>query len=114
MICPHCAALSVAGKKFCGDCGSPLPWLCDVCGEENPADKRFCGDCGAPQGNAAEFTPLDPTARAAERRMLNVMFIDLVGSTAIGLRLDPEDLRQVITAFQRVVTSIVNRFNGFI
>ncbi len=50
----------------------------------------------------------------AERRQLTVMFCDLVGSTALAARLDPEDLREVIAAYHRAVTDIVAGFDGFV
>jgi class 3 adenylate cyclase len=50
----------------------------------------------------------------AERRPLSVMFCDLVGSTALSARLDPEDLREVIRAYQACVVSTIQQFNGFI
>ena len=50
----------------------------------------------------------------AERRQVTVMFSDLVGSTALSARMDPEDLRDVITAYQKCVAEIVNRFDGFV
>jgi class 3 adenylate cyclase len=49
-----------------------------------------------------------------ERRLLTVMFVDLVESTALGARLDPEDLRDVIAAYHGCVTSLVGRFEGFV
>jgi len=51
---------------------------------------------------------------AAERRQLTVMFCDLLGSTALSARLDPEDLREVIAAYHRAVTEIVAGFDGFV
>ena len=51
---------------------------------------------------------------SAERRHLTVMFCDLVGSTALSARMDPEDLREVISAYQRCVTETVRRFGGFV
>jgi class 3 adenylate cyclase len=51
---------------------------------------------------------------AAERRQLTVMFCDLVGSTALSARLDPEELREVIGAYHRCVTEAVRRFDGFV
>src|SRR5271169_1033234 len=51
---------------------------------------------------------------AAERRQLTVMFCDLVGSTALSRRLDPEDLREVIGAYHRAVAETVGRFGGFV
>ena len=51
---------------------------------------------------------------AAERRQVTVMFSDLVGSTALSARLDPEDLREVISAYQKCVAETVRRFGGFV
>ena len=50
----------------------------------------------------------------AERRQLTIMFCDLVGSTALSARLDPEDMRQVIRAYQDAISGVVARFDGFI
>ena len=50
----------------------------------------------------------------AERRQLTVMFCDLVGSTALSARLDPEDLRELIGAYHRAVAETVGRFDGFV
>jgi class 3 adenylate cyclase/predicted ATPase len=55
-----------------------------------------------------------PTASTAERRQLTVMFCDLVGSTELAARLDPEDLREVIAAYHRSVTEIIVEFDGFV
>jgi len=60
----------------------------------------------------AEPTP--PRRDAAERRQLTVMFCDLVGSTALSARFDPEDLREVIGAYHRCVADTVARFAGFV
>jgi class 3 adenylate cyclase/predicted ATPase len=54
------------------------------------------------------------TEDSAERRQVTVMFSDLVGSTALSARMDPEDLREVITAYQRAVAETVGRFGGFV
>src|SRR5271167_5143087 len=69
---------------------------------------------------AAPATP-EPTALAepkpqdtAERRQVTVMFSDLVGSTALSARMDPEDLREVISVYQRCVAETARRFGGFV
>jgi class 3 adenylate cyclase len=59
---------------------------------------------------AASPSPLD----AAERRQVTVMFSDLVGSTALSAQMDPEDLREVISAYQKCVAETVCRFGGYI
>src|SRR6478735_2591878 len=65
--------------------------------------------------SAAVVVPTSRDASAsAERRQVTVMFCDLVGSTALSTRLDPEDLREVIGAYQRVVTEAVTGFDGFV
>src|SRR5262245_29454665 len=56
----------------------------------------------------------EPDTDAAERRQITVMFSDLVGSTALSARMDPEDLREVISAYQKCVTATVQRFDGFV
>ena len=57
----------------------------------------------------------EPTTHdTAERRQLTVMFCDLVGSTALSTRHDPEDLREVIGAYHRAVAETVGRFDGFV
>ena len=58
----------------------------------------------------AELKPQD----TAERRQVTVMFSDLVGSTALSARMDPEDLREVIAAYQKCVAATVRRFGGFV
>ena len=50
----------------------------------------------------------------AERRQVTVMFSDLVGSTALSARMDPEDLREIISAYQKCVAETVSRFGGFV
>ena len=57
----------------------------------------------------------EPKAQdTAERRQVTVMFSDLVGSTALSARMDPEDLREVISAYQKCVAETVRRFGGFV
>ena len=59
---------------------------------------------------AVDVSPRD----TAERRQVTVMFSDLVGSTALSARMDPEDLREVISAYQKCVAETVQRFGGFV
>jgi class 3 adenylate cyclase len=66
----------------------------------------------APPIAAQTVTP--PAEAAGERRHITVMFCDLVGSTALSARMDPEDLREVISAYQKCVAETVQRFGGFV
>ena len=63
---------------------------------------------------AASSVPSAPPKDRAERRQITVMFSDLVGSTALSARMDPEDLRKVILAYQKCVAETVRRFGGFV
>jgi hypothetical protein len=74
---------------------------------------------GAPLSPVAERPPEVPGPAAApsseaERRQLTVMFCDLVGSTALAARLDPEELREVIGAYHQCVAEAVGRFDGLV
>src|SRR4029077_10226803 len=64
---------------------------------------------------AATTSPATPRAAdTAERRQVTVMFSDLVGSTGSSSRMDPEDLREVISSYQKSVAEAVQRFGGFV
>jgi class 3 adenylate cyclase len=67
----------------------------------------------ADEATASSPPSVSPEDRA-ERRQVTVMFSDLVGSTALSARMDPEDLREVISAYQKCVTDTVSRFGGFV
>jgi class 3 adenylate cyclase len=60
------------------------------------------------------FEPEPKPQDTAERRQITVMFSDLVGSTALSARMDPEDLREIISAYQKCVAETVQRFGGFV
>ena len=115
MICPLCGATFSDGRKFCGDCGSPLPWRCEACASENAPGNRFCGECGAPARSLERRVSAGKDrGSGAERRQLTVLFADLVDSTLLSTRLDPEDLRTVTAAYHETVTALAVPLGGFI
>ena len=118
MRCPSCMAENAATRRFCAQCGSPLPSPCPACGFENEHAAKFCGGCGKPVGEAAAPAPPSPSppprTDAAERRQLTVMFCDLVGSTPLSARFDPEDLRGIMGSYHRCVGKTVEGFGGFV
>src|SRR2546422_4132263 len=65
-------------------------------------------------GPTADVALPDSSIDGAERRQVTVMFSDLVGSTALSARMDPEDLREIISAYQECVAEVVRRFDGFV
>jgi class 3 adenylate cyclase len=72
-------------------------------------------EASAPQDGAPELQTYEPPRQSdAERRQLTVMFVDLVGSTELSGRLDPEDMREVLRAYQDTCTGVITRFEGFV
>lgn len=128
-ICLSCSSASPSGKRFCADCGAPLPRICADCGGRIAQGSEVCGECRAdPRANlpAKPSSPPERTAAAtsvshnkvlmgeAERRQLSVMFCDLVGSTSLAGRLDPEDMRDIIISYQNAVAAIVEKYGGYV
>src|SRR6266498_1607672 len=138
MRCPGCGFANPEEMKFCGECAVSLKRQCLQCGCENPPGFKFCGECATPlagqssvQGLESRVSPhqpstlhphspdarpqtLDPRRDTAERRQLTVMFCDLVGSTALSEQLDPEELREVVRAYQEVSAAVIQRYEGHI
>src|SRR4051812_50227389 len=102
MICPQCSTLNEQGRKFCMECGARLASGCPNCGAQNPPEAKFCGECGTTltgvaAGAASSGTPGDLAPSAgptSERRLVTVLFADLVGSTTLAQDEDPEDTRE--------------------
>jgi class 3 adenylate cyclase len=78
---------------------------CHACSTENPDLARFCMECGTPLDQA-------PAAAAGSRRVVTILFTDIVGSTELGERLDPETLRAVLTEYFATMKAAVERHGG--
>jgi class 3 adenylate cyclase/tetratricopeptide (TPR) repeat protein len=79
--------------------------LCQVCGEDNPARARFCLACGS---SLAETRP----TQAEERKIVSILFVDLVGHTSRSDRADPEDVRARLRPYHARVKEEIERFGG--
>jgi class 3 adenylate cyclase/tetratricopeptide (TPR) repeat protein len=77
--------------------------LCPRCGQENPDGFRFCGACAA---------PLEPEETHEERKVITVLFADIVGSTARAEQLDPEDVRAMLAPYYARARGELERFGG--
>jgi class 3 adenylate cyclase/tetratricopeptide (TPR) repeat protein len=77
--------------------------LCAACGRENPGDAAFCNGCGASLGASAS---------RAQRKTVTVLFCDVTGSTAMGERLDPESLRQVMRRYFDAARAVIEQHGG--
>src|SRR5215813_4872517 len=107
--CSTCGAENPLGQKFCGECGARLAALCPSCGTANPPGQKFCGECGTPleapaaSAGTAPGPASAPTApreaATAERRLVSVLFADLVGFTALSEGLDSEEVRDLLSRY---------------
>jgi class 3 adenylate cyclase/predicted ATPase len=127
MECPSCHSEMPGNSRFCDLCGAALPCCCPSCGATNRSGARFCSKCGkalASDGAVELASPIAAStsypshgthpAASAERRQLTVMFVDLVGSTALAGRLDPEDMREIISAYHRCCAEQLTAAGGFV
>ena len=119
-LCPSCGQQVRPTAKFCPDCGTALSTgrSQPARAPRQPAKQRAKSTPPA----APRFRPRAPQATRgtrggapeAERRQLTVMFCDLVGSTPLAEQLDPEDLREVILAYQQSCAEQIHRFEGYL
>jgi class 3 adenylate cyclase/predicted ATPase len=98
MECPSCHSIIPDGSKFCAECGQKLSVVSPASATKPPI--------------ASTASSPSRTGGTAERRQLTVMFCDLVGSTALSVRLDLEDMREIIGAYHRCCAEQVTKAGG--
>jgi class 3 adenylate cyclase/tetratricopeptide (TPR) repeat protein len=109
--CSACGTENEAARKFCGECGSALAAVCPSCGSPNTPGVKFCGECGAalaaaPSPAAAAVEP------AAERRLVSVLFADLVGFTSASEGRDAEDTRELLSRYFETSRRLIELYGG--
>jgi class 3 adenylate cyclase len=138
MKCPKCRHENPDNAKFCIECASPMEFHCPNCGAVTPATGKFCMECAYDLRKPKEAPPKDDSVSLhamstsatrdlqevvsaaeahvpeAERRQLTVMFCDLVESTNLSARLDPEDLREIVRSYQETAADVIQGFDGHI
>jgi class 3 adenylate cyclase/tetratricopeptide (TPR) repeat protein len=118
MLCSSCGAENRIGQKFCVKCGTALARSCPACGAAVEPDDDFCGECGT-QVNAQIDSPT-PTVRAAapqtspasERRLVSVLFADLVGFTALSESRDAEETRELLSRYFDTCRRLIELYGG--
>ncbi|HXX60343.1 MAG TPA: adenylate/guanylate cyclase domain-containing protein, partial [Candidatus Sulfotelmatobacter sp.] len=122
MICSNCGTENKAGRKFCVRCATPLASACPNCGASYDPGDDFCGECatplavGAPPVTVAASRPAAPTARigapVAERRLVSILFADLVGFTTLAEGRDAEDTRELLSHYFDLAGEVIARYGG--
>ncbi|MGZ4144318.1 MAG: AAA family ATPase [Actinomycetota bacterium] len=116
-VCPKCSTDNPSRYNFCGVCGTPLGRRCPNCGEEVPAGFQFCGVCGTsmedgqPQPSGPSPQVAQPTA---ERRIVSVLFADLVGFTTLSESRDAEEVRELLTRYFDTCRRLIELYGGTI
>jgi class 3 adenylate cyclase/tetratricopeptide (TPR) repeat protein len=125
VICPTCGTPNEAGRKFCGECATRLTVTCPNCGSPNTPGIKFCGECGTSLVDVAGATatraaaagadrPTPPSGPVAERRLVSVLFIDLVGFTTFAEGRDAEDVRETLSRYFDLASDVITRYGGTI
>jgi class 3 adenylate cyclase/predicted ATPase len=117
-LCSACGSENRPGRRFCAQCGSPLELRCPACGAVNEPGDRFCGECGSQLlGDAAQPqrpSGPGPTAPVAQRRLVSVLFADLVGFTGLSEHRDPEEVRELLSRYFDRCRALIERYGGTI
>src|SRR4029078_11207655 len=111
--CAACGEPNEGNRKFCGECGAPLQRSCPSCRTANQPGAKFCGECGKPL--AAPSTPVPTRTTAppqAERRLVSVLFADLVGFTAASAGAGAEATRELLTRYFDLARTTIERCGG--
>jgi class 3 adenylate cyclase len=119
MICSNCGTENPAGAKFCTECASRLVVVCANCGTANAPTSKFCAECASPlaagapgAGAGARPATAESAAPVAERRLVSVLFADLVGFTSLSEGRDAEDTRELLSHYFDLARDVIGRYGG--
>ena len=111
VTCSSCGSDNEAGRKFCGECGNTLVQTCPTCGTENAPAVKFCGECGSTLTAPAQAA-LPTPAPSAERRLVSILFADIVGHTSFSEARDAEDVRELLSRYFEGARTVIERYGG--
>ncbi len=113
VACSACGTPATGGGKFCEECGQPLARTCGTCGAPVSETAKFCGECGTALVTVGSGAPsVVVGAPVAERRLVSVVFADLVGFTTLAEGRDAEDTRELLTRYFDVSRTVIERYGG--
>ena len=116
--CENCGFETEEGHSFCPNCGNRLALTCANCQTVNEPSNKFCFNCGSnltglkPDAVPAPTVEATPVADGGERRLVSVVFADLVGYTTLSESRDPEDVRSMLTDYYDRCREIIARYGG--
>jgi class 3 adenylate cyclase len=122
VLCPSCQIENPDASKFCRECGTRLSTLCTECGSQLAPGSKFCPECGARQvaasvaatAAATATGTAAPSVATAERRVVSVVFLDLVGFTTLAEGRDAEEIRELLGRYFELARQTVGRYGGVI
>ena len=100
------------GRKFCGECGTALARACPSCGTQNAPGVKFCGECGGALSTSTRMAAPAQAAPAAERRLVSVLFADLVGFTTFSESRDSEEVRELLSRYFDTSRRLIELYGG--
>jgi len=103
--CPGCGHANPEEARFCGGCGVALTPACPSCGHTNPPEHRYCNACGA-----ALVAP--STDKTEARKVVTIVFADLIGSTSLHERLDAESARRLMDSYYQTLRGTIASHGG--
>jgi len=113
MKCPECLFENRVGAKFCLDCGLKLERDCPQCAKALSISAKFCDQCGQRLSDVRQ-----PETRGkgveGERKQVTVLFSDLSGYTVMAEKLDPEEVKEIISGIFGEIAQLIKRYEGFI
>ncbi len=113
MKCPNCRTENPENKRFCRECGTKLFNVCPQCGTENLPGDKFCGECGQKLEGKKVIERIEPSIEG-ERKRVTVLFSDLSGYTAMSERLDPEEIKEIMSRIFGEIAQVLTKYEGFI
>jgi class 3 adenylate cyclase/tetratricopeptide (TPR) repeat protein len=117
MKCSRCESSNPNGAKFCIECGNALEYRCPKCGAITPGKGKFCMECGHSLGAPETPKPQELVTTSdveSERKHVTVLFSDLSGYTSMTERLDPEEVKEIMSRIFGEIAQVITRYEGFI